>query len=163
MQAREQARRHPRWEPFRALLELSDDSADALEEAAFLISLIADGHTQGWNQDVRESVSRLADTVLAATQEHIKSLAIARSLSASSDASDSDAFLHASWNVLRSERDCDQLLRTGRRAILAAIVDAPALMLANDLACTLELASDRLLVAGYALRDVAFGRTEAKA
>lgn len=162
IEARDQARRHPRWEPFGQLLELSDDIADALEEAAFLMSLIADGHTQGWNDKVHESMSRLADTVLAATQEHIKALAIARSLSASSDASDSDAFLSASWNVLRSERNCDDLLRAGRRAILAAISDAPALMLANDLACTLELASDRLLVAGYALRDVAFGRTEAR-
>jgi len=162
MRAREQAARHPRWETFSHLLELSDDIADALEEAAFLMCLIADGHMLGWNREVHESVGRLADAVLAATQEHIKALAIARSLSASSDASDSDAFLSASWNVLRSERDCDDLLRAGRRAILAAISDAPTLMLANDLACTLELASDRLLVAGYALRAVAFGRTEAR-
>ncbi|SDC94828.1 phosphate transport regulator [Paraburkholderia lycopersici] len=163
MRARDQASRQPQWEPFGQLVELSDDIADALEEAAFLMSLIADGHMQGWNRDVHESVSRLADAVLYATQEHVKALAIARSLSATSDASDSDAFLAASWNVLRSERECDELLRTGRRAILGAISDAPALMLANDLACALELASDRLLVAGYALRAVAFGRTEAKA
>ena len=31
-------------------------------------------------------------------------------------------------------------------------------MLANDLAGTLELASDRLLVAAYALRDLAFDK-----
>ncbi|WP_321924737.1 phosphate transport regulator [Paraburkholderia guartelaensis] len=163
MRAREQAQRQPSWEPFGHLIELSDDIADALEEAAFLMSLIADGHMQGWNHEVHDALSRLADAVLAATQEHVKALAIARSLSANSDASDSDAFLAASWKVLQAERSCDELLRTGRRAILAAINDAPALMLANDLACTLELASDRLLVAGYALRALAFGRTEAKA
>lgn len=162
MRARDQARRQPQWQPFGHLVGLSDDVADALEEAAFLMSLIADGHTQGWNQDVRLSLGRLADAVLAATQEHVKALTIARALSTSSDASDSDAFLSASWNVLRAERDCDELLRTGRRTILAAIDDASALMLANDLACTLELASDRLLVAGYALRAVAFGRTETR-
>lgn len=162
MQARDRAKDQPRWEPFGQLVELSDDIADALEEAAFLMSLIADGHMQGWNRDVRDCLGRLADAVLTATQEHVKALAIARSLSASSDASDNDAFLSASWNVLRSERSCDDLLRAGRRSILAAIVDAPSLMLANDLACTLELASDRLLVAGYALRSVAFGRTEAR-
>ena len=163
MRARDQAQRQPRWQPFGQLVELSDDIADALEEAAFLMSLIADGHIQGWNQEVHDALSRLADAVLAATQEHVKALAIARSLSSDSDASDSDAFLAASWKVLRAERSCDELLRVGRRAILAAISDAPALMLANDLACTLELASDRLLVAGYALRAVAFGRTEARA
>lgn len=161
MRAREQAQRQPRWQPFKHLLELSDDIADALEEAAFLMSLIADGHQQGWDSNVHESLSRLAQTVLMATQEHVKSLAIARCLGSASDTIDSDAFLAASWNVLRSERQCDELLRAARRAILAVVRDAAALMLANDLANTLELASDRLLVAGYALRDVAFGETGA--
>lgn len=94
---------------------------------------------------------------MMATQEHIKTLAIARCLGAASDTADSDAFLAASWNVLHAERQCDELLRAARRAILAVVHDAPALMLADNLAATLELASDRLLVAGYALRGVAFG------
>jgi uncharacterized protein Yka (UPF0111/DUF47 family) len=156
MQAREQAQRQPRWQPVVRLLELSDDIADALEEAAFLMSLVAEGHQQGWNAEVSQALSRLAQTVLLATQEYVKALAIARSLGAGSDDADGDAFLAASWNVLRSERQCDELLRAARRAILGAVRDAPALMLANDLAATLETASDRLLVAGYALRDVAF-------
>jgi uncharacterized protein Yka (UPF0111/DUF47 family) len=161
MRARDQARLQPRWRPFARLLELSDDVADALEEAAFLIGLIAEDHQQGWNAEIRQILSRLAQSVLAATQEHIKALAIARRLSAGSDATDSDAFLTASWNVLRSERECDELLRAARRAILAAVRDAATLMLTDNLANTLELASDRLLVAGYALRDVAFDQTGA--
>ena len=163
MRARDQARRQPRWQPFARLLERSDDVADALEEAAFLIGLIADDHRQGWNAEVHDALSRLAQEVLSATQEHIKALAIARRLGAGSDAADSDAFLAASWNVLRSERACDELLRSARRAILAAVRDAASLMLANDLAMALELASDHLLVAGYALRDVAFDQAAAGA
>jgi uncharacterized protein Yka (UPF0111/DUF47 family) len=162
MQARDHAQRQRRWLPFARLLELSDDIADALEEAAFLMSLIAEDHRQGWNADVHQILSRLAQSVLAATQEHIKALAIARRLGAGSDAADSDAFLAASWNVLRSERECDELLRSARRTILVSIRDAASLMLANDLAMTLELASDRLLVAGYALRDVAFAEAGAR-
>jgi len=166
MRARDQARRQRRWQPVARLVELSDDIADALEEAAFLMSLIAEDHRQGWNADIRQLLSKLAQAVLSATQEHIKALAIARRLASrsdsSSDAADSDAFLAASWNVLRSERDCDALLRAARRAILAAIQDAASLMLANDLAMALELASDRLLVAGYALRDVAFDQAGAR-
>lgn len=50
-------------------------------------------------------------------------------------------------------------LRHTRRTILHAIDDAPSLMLANDLAQTLELASDRLLVAGYRLRELVFSKT----
>ncbi len=161
MRARDHAQRQRRWQPFARLIELSDDIADALEEAAFLMSLVAEDHHQGWNADVHQILSRLAQSVLSATQEHIKALAIARRLGAGSDAADSDAFLAASWNVLRSERECDELLRSARRTILASIRDAAALMLANDLAVALELASDRLLVAGYALRDVAFDQAGA--
>lgn len=162
MRARDHAQRQRRWQPFARLLELSDDVADALEEAAFLMSLIAEDHRQGWNADVHQILSRLAQSVLSATQEHVKALAIARRLGTGSDAADSDAFLAASWSVLRSERECDELLRSARRSILASIRDAAALMLANDLAMALELASDRLLVAGYALRDVAFDQAGAR-
>ncbi|MFM9916920.1 MAG: phosphate transport regulator, partial [Rhizobacter sp.] len=138
MRARDRAQRQRRWQPFARLLELSDDVVDALEEAAFLMSLIAEDHRQGWNADVHHILSRLAQSVLSATQEHIKALAIARRFGAGSDATDSDAFLAASWNVLRSERECDELLRSARRTILASIRDSAALMLANDLAVALE-------------------------
>jgi len=63
--------------------------------------------------------------------------------------------------VLRAERQCDDLLRQARRAILHTLEDAPSLMLANDLAMTLELASDRLLSASYALREVVFNKAGA--
>jgi uncharacterized protein Yka (UPF0111/DUF47 family) len=159
MQARDRAERQPRWQPFARLAEQSDDIADALEEAAFLISLIADHHLEGWNDEVREVLARLAATVLQATQDHVKALTIARTLGTDSSAVDNDAFLAATWQVLQAERQCDALLRDARRVILKTVRDAPTLMLANDLACALESASDRLLTAGYALRDVAFDKT----
>ena len=158
MQAREKAERQPRWRPVARLVEQSDDVADALEEAAFLISLIADHHLKGWDDDVRKVLGRLAATVLQATQDQVKALAIARTLGSNSDAADNDAFLRATWRVLQAERQCDALLRDARRVILGAVHDAPSLMLANDLACTLELASDCLLAAAYALRDLAFDK-----
>jgi uncharacterized protein Yka (UPF0111/DUF47 family) len=161
MQARDEAARLPRWHAVASLLAVSDDVADALEEAAFMMSLIADHHQKGWNDEVRQALSRLAQTVLQATQDHVKALAIARTLGNDSDASDSDAFLAASWAVQRAERQCDEQLRQARRTILRAIDDAPSLMLANDLAMTLELASDRLLTANYALREVAFNKAGA--
>ena len=158
MQAREKAERQPRWRPVARLVEQSDDVADALEEAAFLISLIADHHLKGWNDDVRKVLARLATTVLHATQDQVKALAIARTLGSNSEAVDNDAFLGATWRVLQAERQCDALLRDARRVILGSVQDAPSLMLANDLAGALELASDRLLAAAYALRDLAFDK-----
>ncbi len=163
MQAREKAERQPRWRPVARLVEQSDDVADALEEAAFLISLIADHHLEGWNDEVRKVLARLAATVLQATQDQVKALAIARTLGSNSEAVDNDAFLGATWRVLQAERQCDALLRAARRVILGAVRDAPSLMLANDLAGTLELASDRLLVAAYALRDLAFDKAGVRA
>jgi uncharacterized protein Yka (UPF0111/DUF47 family) len=158
MQAREKAERQPRWQPVARLVEQSDDVADALEEAAFLISLMADRHLKGWNDEVRKVLARLAGTVLQATQDQVKALAIARTLGRTLEAADNDAFLGATWRVLQAERQCDALLRDARRVILGEVQDAPSLMLANDLAATLELASDRLLAAAYALRDLAFDK-----
>ncbi|HEY2189927.1 MAG TPA: phosphate transport regulator [Caldimonas sp.] len=163
MQAREKADRLSRWRPVARVIERFDDVADGLEEAAFLISLIAERHIDGWNADVRKALARLADTVLQATQEGVKALAVARTLGSDSDRADNDAFLAATWRVLQSERECDALLRDARRVILAALSDAPSLMLASDLAGALELASDRLLDAAYALRDLAFDKAGVRA
>ncbi len=158
MQARDKAEQQPRWRPVAHLVERSDDVADALEEAAFLISLIADHHVKGWNSDVRRVLARLASTVLQATQDQVKALAIARTLGRNSEAVDNDAFLGATWRVLQAERQCDVFVRDARRVILAAMQDAPSLMLANDLAATLERASDHLLAAAYGLRELAFDK-----
>lgn len=163
MQAREQAERQPRWQAVSRLLVLSDDVADALEEAAFLISLMADHHQKGWNREVRQALSALAQVVQQATQDHVKALAIARNLGSDSERQDQDEFLTASWAVLHAERRCDDLLRQARRVLLAELQDAASLMLANDLAQTLELASDRLLAAGYGLRELAFNQSGVKA
>lgn len=159
MQAREKAERQPRWRSVANLAEQSDDVADALEEAAYLISLIADHHLKGWNAEVRKVLARLAATVLQATQDYVKALAIARTLGSDSETVDNEDFLAATWRVLQTERQCDVMLREARRVILRTLEDAPSLMLANDLAATLESASDYLLTAAYALRDVTFDKT----
>jgi len=158
MQARDKAERQPRWRPIARLAEQFDDVADSLEEAAFLLSLIADDHLKGWNAEVRDILAQLAATVLQATQDHVKAVAIARTLGLDSETVDNDAFLAATWQVLQAERRSDTMLRDARRVILGTIHDAPSLMLANDLAASLEATSDRLLIAAYALRDVAFDK-----
>jgi uncharacterized protein Yka (UPF0111/DUF47 family) len=157
-QARQNAERQARWRPVARLVEQSDDVADALEEASFIIDLIAERHLEGWNDAVRGVLERLAGTVLQATQDAVRALAIARTIDGDSETIDNDAFLDATWRVLRAERQCDELLREARRVILGSIRDAPSLMLANELAGTLELASDRLLASAYALRDLAFDK-----
>jgi uncharacterized protein Yka (UPF0111/DUF47 family) len=103
----------------------------------------------------------LADAVLTATQDHVKAVAVVSALGEASDAADHDEFLDASWRVLQAERQCDELLRSTRRALAREVKDAASLVLGNDLAAALEQASDALLALGYGLREHAFRRAGA--
>lgn len=176
MRARTQAERQPQWQTLARLIERSDDVADAFEEACFVLSLIADhfsemqrdhrhsDHHHRWNPEVRDVLGALANTVLVATQDHVKALAVARTLGETSTASDADEFLAACWRVLQAERQCDELLRTARRALAHECrkhADAVGLALGNDLAAAVEQASDALLALSYGLRERAFHRIEA--
>jgi hypothetical protein len=120
----------------------------------------------GWSPAARSVLVALAEGVLTATQDHVKALAVARTLGETSDAADHDEFLAASWRVLRAERLCDELLRSARRALAQDCrehADAVALQLGNELAAAMELASDALLALGYGLRERAFHRITAGA
>jgi uncharacterized protein Yka (UPF0111/DUF47 family) len=171
MRARTLAERQPQWRALARLVERSDDVADALEEACFLHSLLAEhvgheGRHASLGPAVREVLRALAEAVLAATQDHIKALAIADTLGDASLASDHDDFLAASWRVQQAERQCDELLRAARRALAAdgrERADPVGLMLGTDLAVAIEAASDALLALGFGVRERAFHRIEAPA
>lgn len=158
MRLREQAAANPRWLPFLRLIEEADDAADALEEAAFILSLIAEGHHRGWNAELRGTLSRLADRVLEATQDHVKAVAVARMIDEASLAQDQDEFLAACWRVVNAEKACDLLTREARRLIARHVPDAAALTLGNDFAAALEASTDALLRTGYAMRGLVFKR-----
>ncbi|MBZ9797268.1 DUF47 domain-containing protein [Mesorhizobium sp. ES1-4] len=158
MSSRERAERNPRWLPFTRLIERADDIADAMEEAAFLFSLIAENHNKGWPGDVREGMRQLAEKTLQATQDHVKLLVIASGLGEGSDASDHEEFIAVSWRVLNAEQQCDQLLRDVRRLLVRNIDDAATLGLGTDFAAALESATDALLATAYGIRDLAFSR-----
>lgn len=155
IEARQLGQRQPHWLRFVQLLEQADDISDALEEAAFLLSLHAQ-QGERWSPALRAHITRISACVLSATQEHVKSIAIARDLHSDTAASDSSAFLACSWQILRAERQCDELLRAAKRCLLAdpsaPALPAPVLLLANDLINVLEQASDHLLSCNHPLR-----------
>ncbi|THF60512.1 DUF47 family protein [Pseudothauera rhizosphaerae] len=161
MDARARAEARPRWTGFARLVEGADDVADALEEAAFLLCLIAAGHHHGWRGEVHQSMRLLADAVLGAVQDHVKALAIARSFGEGSCAEDHEEFVAALWRVLNAERQSDILLREVRRALAEHVSDAATLQLSTDFAQALEAATDALLATGYGLRRLAFSRAGA--
>lgn len=160
MDARQRAERQSRWIPVVKLLEKSDDVADALEEATFIHSLTLMPPLAGLPAPVSEVLRELADTTLAAIQDQIKAIEIARHFSERGDRADSELFLQTLWRMLRAERLCDELARQARQTIVATLHASPAgLLLASDLASTIEKTSDGLLAAGHALRQMVLTKT----
>lgn len=160
MDARQSAERQSRWIPVVEFLEKSDDVADALEEAFFIHSMTLVEPLSGLPGPVNEVLRRLADTTLAAIQDQVKAIEIARHVSELGDPADSELFLQTLWRMLRAERLCDGLLREARMSIVQSLHTSPAgLLLASDLAATIEKASDSLLAAGYALRKMVLTKT----
>lgn len=154
--ARAHAERQPRWQAFTRLLEGADDIADALEEAAFVLSVIGEGHHKGWTDELRQLLRALAGAVMGAVEDHVRAVAVASGLGEGSDAADHGDYLDALWRVLQAERRGDELHRQLRRVAAGALQDAPSLALCNELAQALESASDGLLAFGFRLRDHAF-------
>ena len=163
IRSRALAENRPNWLPFVRLIERADDVADSLEEAAFLLSLIAGSERQAWHGEVKDPIRKLADAALTATQDHIKALSIAKSLGEESSAEDQEEFIATSWRVLNAERQCDMLLRDVRRALAKHVDDAAMHCLSTDFAAAIELATDALLATTYGLRDLAFSRLGTKA
>jgi uncharacterized protein Yka (UPF0111/DUF47 family) len=140
------------------MIERADDVADYLEESAFLLSMIAEDHHQGWNREVRRVMQLLADEVLTAVQDHVKALVIACTFNEQSSGEDHEDFVAALWRVLNAERQCDSLLRDVRRTLAQHISDAATLTLSTEFAVSLERATDALLATGYRLRKLALSR-----
>jgi uncharacterized protein Yka (UPF0111/DUF47 family) len=160
MDARQRAERQSRWACVVDLLEKSDDVADALEEACFTQSMVFQAPLPGLPAPVKEVISRLADTTLAAIQDQVRAIEIARHVSDLSDPGETELFLQTLWRILRAERICDDLSRQARVTIVRSLHDSPAgFLLASDLVDTIEKASDSMLAVGYALRKLVLNKT----
>jgi uncharacterized protein Yka (UPF0111/DUF47 family) len=160
MEARQRAERQGRWMPVVELLEKSDDVADALEEAFFIHSMTLVEPICGLPAAVSAALCRLAETTLAAIQDQVRAIEIARHVSERSDPADGELFLQTLWRMLQAERLCDELSRQARMVIVQSLHASPAgLLLASDLAATIEKASDGLLAAGFALRKMVLAKT----
>jgi len=160
MDARQRAERQSRWACVVYLLEKSDDVADALEEACFTQSMVLQAPLPVLPAPVKEVISRLADTTLAAIQDQVRAIEIARHVSDLSDPGETELFLQTLWRMLRAERICDDLSRQARVTIVRSLHDSPVgLLLASDLVATIEKASDSMLAVGYALRKLVLNKT----
>ncbi|BBK37342.1 hypothetical protein STAQ_24200 [Allostella sp. ATCC 35155] len=158
MRSRERAERSQGWVPFTRAIERADDIADALEEGAFLLSLISEGHHRGWNGEIRDRLFQLANRACEAVHDHVRALAIAGILRDGGTAEDHEAFLAVSWRAAEAEQQCDDLLREVRSAAARHLDDPVTLALTSELAQAIEAATDALLGTSYGVRELAFSR-----
>ncbi|TIU34342.1 MAG: DUF47 family protein [Mesorhizobium sp.] len=154
--SRERAEHNTRWLPFTRLIERADNIADALEEATFLLSLIAEARHKGWHGEVREKLVRLAERTYEAVRDHVRALSIAGILRDGGTAEDHETFIAVSWRAVEAEHQCDELLRDVRRALARHVDDPLTLTLTTDFAAAIEQATDALLAASFGIRELAF-------
>jgi uncharacterized protein Yka (UPF0111/DUF47 family) len=161
---RSAAERSERLKPFRDLVMLMDDCADALEEAAFIVSLAADsGHGFG-PEPVADSLQALAQRTLEGAQDHVRMVTIADSLSRLREGPakdlDHEEFLATCWRVVEAEQACDALARKARQQLATKTSDAISFALASDFIAAVESASDALLAVGHRARSFVLDRIE---
>lgn len=146
-------RRRPELNPFRRLIEDADDTADQLEEAAFLLGLLESAA----NHRAVESLQPLASILAEASQEWVKALGHAQHVQRHGLRDDADDFLMAIDRLSVVEHDADDAERSVTVAALNKATDFRELHLLSQIRQGLGEASDSLKRASLILRDHVLG------
>lgn len=148
---RDTVRRRPDYAVFLPLLEAADEAADALEDAVFLLDLVAlEGKALGALQD-------LADLLVAASQEWVKAVGHAGQIGprgkGAADIAETDDFLAAIARIGALEHEADDAERALAASAVQHAGDFRQLHLFAALGDKLESAADALKHASLILRD----------
>jgi len=140
-----------------ALLASSDDAIDDLEEALSLLTLLPADATGV----ARPVLDVLAAVAVAAAQEHLKALAIAREVIDGGGPDDLEDFLVAVDRVMTLEHDADHAERQARATLITDAPDFRSLHVADNVSRGIEDATDALMRSALGLRDHILGRATA--
>ncbi len=155
---REIVRRRPGHAPLLALVEAADDAADHLEECAFLLELLARSKPSG---AALTALGALAELLLEAAEEWVKTLAHAPHVGRAADAAgtqdDVDDFLTAIDRVSDLEHQADDAERALTYAAVQHAEDFRQLHLYAEMGGGLEEAADALKRASFLARDHILG------
>lgn len=147
--ARQDIKRFERSASIAAYFNHADDAVDELEEAASLLELMTlVPDTPGPLAELRS----LADVALASAQELVKCVECAASVTRSDVRDDLDDFLRALDRLIELEHRADALVRSVRRALVGSVEDARTIYLLDQMARSLETATDAYAHSGQALR-----------
>lgn len=133
------------------ILQHGDDAADGLEEAAFLLTLVPDDAAE----TCMRPLASLADAILDAARDYVRSVEHARALPPGRSGADLDECLAAVDRVVELERATDRAERQALATWLATTMDFRAFHVASAAARALEEAADALAHAALAVRDYA--------
>ena len=151
--AREAVRRRPDHEVLLRVLESADDAADQLEEAAFLLELLA-------RTDVKagaiEELGGLSDLLVEDTQAWIKALGHAVCVDGRAH-EDADDFLVAIDRIGALEHQADDAERALRYAAVRHAQDFRQLYLYSEIGRCMEAAADALKRSSLITRDYVLG------
>jgi uncharacterized protein Yka (UPF0111/DUF47 family) len=147
--ARDDIKRFNRPALLLQFFESADDAVDELEEAASLLELLP---LAPKGAGFPAALRNLGDVTLACSQELIKCIECAATITRSDVRDDLDDFLRALDRLIALEHRADELVRTIRRALLSGVDDARMLYLLDQIARALESSTDAYVHSGQSLR-----------
>jgi uncharacterized protein Yka (UPF0111/DUF47 family) len=147
--ARDDIKRFKRPVPLQQFFESADDAVDELEEAAALIELTGLAPAPA---TVFPALRQLGDVALACSQELVKAIECAATITRTDVRDDLDDFLKSLDQLMRLEHQADAIMRKARRALVTEVDNARALYLVDQIARALEQATDAYAHAGQSLR-----------
>ena len=159
IRARELAPQSERADAIRRLLEQADDIPDALEEAAFHLTLLT---PEGLPEELRRPLAELARQVVEGTREYLKAIENARGIDRSGSPDDMHDFLRSIHGIVAIEEQSDTTERLVRKALVTTELDYRQAFVVAQCAKKLESAADAVMHAGMTLRDQILGRVVEK-
>lgn len=157
--ARDAVRRRPEYTPLFRVVEAADDAADELEEAAFLLELLAESKAEG---PALHALQTLADLLVDGTQEWIKALGHAAQGYTPHGAgagalADADDFVIAIDKLSELEHGADDAARALIHSSVQRAHNFRQLHMYAEMGRSLEGAADALKWAGLITRDHLLG------
>lgn len=138
---------------FEKLIFHMDDVIDALEDVAFIITLLPSVNI---SRNILESLEKIAGIVLKSSREFLKTVYAYQCSTRICTLNEMQAFFGSTAQVISLERICDEAFREANRTIVEESIDFKEAILARDLAKKIEEASNSLMLAAFTIRERAF-------
>jgi uncharacterized protein Yka (UPF0111/DUF47 family) len=153
-QTRLTVRRIPGTDVFSQILQIADDAADDLEEAAFLAGLLSG--CAGSSQ-LPASLLDLSNCLVDAAQVFQRGIGAAQHVHRGGERENMQQFLEAVDQMVTIEHQTDEQERAVTVALIKSDIDCRHLHLVSGIASHYESAADALLRASLILRDHVLG------